>query len=533
MFEIKLVFPEKLENIIMDQIDDFQLLVNLEEDGLLKYPIKCPYQLRQYDHEILCQYLETAKIDLKKVGNIDMMITILNWLGDIKLRQQLILYLENIVIKTLPLDERCYLYRLQHLFQIGVLAVDGEILERPLRNEHGGLYLSTIATRDFQYEVPVMHISKLTNEMRLPIVKFSSRFKPTDPCLMEKTANYEYNGCINLDAISWLRNFPWSEFPTIGIAGGFVITSLQGQFNSTQDIDLYIPNTSDSKRVLNKLIAYFQYKFGNISFQLPLNDYPSNYEVYMLKQNDEKILLQIILSPCSSMLDIVSQFDLSHLGLWIDNGGLWCLQSSYFELINKFTTIRHHASQSRILKYAQRGFDIYGLRLDLYVDKNPLNVSWTSTLSLPREINLNVNSVDYHIGYLERAPRFKLAGYPIRKILENSNNEHTYGFIKMYIKITEDSPFEGNVIPYFINCKVSTATCQAYNNLLSTVLKSLLGLSDENKYHSKDNILSVYCDYCVSQTKILPKDTILEIVIYHHILDPNMTPYRPKLIKIY
>ena len=373
-------------------------------------------------------------------------------------------------------------------------------------------------------------------DMRLPIVKLSSRFKQNNTCLMKRTTPYDYNGFIDLDKVSWLKDFPWSNFPTIGLAGGFIISSLQGQFDSTQDIDLYIPKTTDSTRVLNKLLAYFLYKFDDISFNVPCDTYRWDYEVYTLKRSNDQILLQIILSPCTSMIDVVSKFDMSHLGIWIDHGGLWCLQSSYFELLHGFTNITHHTSQGRILKYAQRGFDIYGLKLELYPEKNPVERVWTSKIELPRSGCLMEAAC--HLGYLEFAPRFKLGGYCAKQLTMPVNQTQTYHTISMcYVKLNEDSPFEFKEYPHFIECKVNSATYEAYTNLLSTLFREILTLPDKAIYKPTDTKLIVYCEIDIlkipTDVKFLPRDTILELCIYRYYHNADIYPARPKLCKIY
>ena len=260
------------------------------------------------------------------------------------------------------------------------------------------MYITLDANMKFKQQSPAIKLADWGPRIHFPEVSCEKRFRPNLSLLYEgqRSANIK-NAAIDWSTTFWLHNFPWSEF-NIGIAGGFVISSLQGILEPDQDIDVYVLDW----RQLKAILTYFL-NLGPLVTLHVTSDAEGTVSAIKLTSPDHRPL-QIITVGTLNMHQIVRTFDLTHLRIWVDRRGLWCDVEAIYELLAGFSRAIGPRcwSEDRLKKYAARGWDIYGELMEFHSTQNDYTDSaWLSypQPDLDRLVEeLNFSYYDYH-GY--------------------------------------------------------------------------------------------------------------------------------------
>lgn len=211
----------------------------------------------------------------------------------------------------------------------------------------------------FEAKVRALQVAPWATKMKFPEIACSRTYRPKLD-LLYPAGNVKpiTSGLIDWSTSFWLAQ--WPESLDVAVAGGFILSSLQGNLTVKQDIDLYVLNPNQ----LTDVLSYFLKLRPDITVTASVvDDWIQEKVVNLLTLTcaDERPL-QIISAGQPCMHEIVRTFDLTHLRLWVDKTGLWVDVEAAYELIVGFSraTGPRCWSKERLIKYAARGWDIYG-----------------------------------------------------------------------------------------------------------------------------------------------------------------------------
>ena len=439
---MEIQFDGNLKAIKLSQtiIDKSLLLQNLAEDNLLQLPTTYPGKLTTEEIEIVEKYLVEGEIP-RQIDDITNIIKFFNYfcIDDIvPLIKVCSKFTQDTYVEILKLQQH-----LQHCIIESMPTLEfyhASILE--------GLYITLSSHKDYMQKSWAIKLSDFNIDMKFPDLQVSTNYRPALSCIQSGhfRANIK-NGSIDLSQSFWLKNFPWDRFD-VSVAGGYIVSSLQGILSEDQDIDLYLLNQDQ----LRDLLLYFRQFGSKVGIRATYDNRISeqiwdlNHRGRQLKQSERNIVmitltspnqrdLQLICSGTMTMHETVRMSDLTHLRIWIDKDGLWADIETIYELLAGFTRAIgfNLFSETRIEKYSRRGWDIYGdKKLIGSAIKRETGVSTEFDILLDEEIENLVKHhskffYDYHdctkvyIGYLNFV-RFA----DIKNILSHGINQHTF-----------------------------------------------------------------------------------------------------------
>lgn len=344
--EAKIVFTNSTYSIPETIWSKSLLLTNLAEDKLLTDPIIYPYQIDQIAITCLMEYLLKNNID-PNWKNCDW-YQIRQFVEFFQLTQSRDIYHNyyNLIndgsLSALQKILRCQSETHDYFLR----PVPPELDVTSIRMKIDEEFHVWNTEVEFNKMPPIITLSPLNQIIRVPQSSYQKDF--------EWQSNVDiFKGQIDLNQNFWLHDLPWSG---VGVAGGFVVSSLVGALTDEQDIDLWVLNFD----VFSNLIQHFAQKVPDLQIYAPIT-YQNGFSILTLKSVGQRPL-QIICSGYKDMSSVVRTFDLSHLRIWLDENGLHAEVTTFKELLLGYGRVirRGDKTPARIKKYSQRGWFILG-----------------------------------------------------------------------------------------------------------------------------------------------------------------------------
>lgn len=350
---MKIKFTNDTDLLLNNHNENFLLIENLKDNDLYE-DIIYPYNLSINDVDIIQNYINGEKY-LNKVDNIIDVIKFLLYIGDLNI-DNFIKSLEDYdKIKNNP----NIIYLIQDYIQVCYCSIIS-VLPDNLDISIGGIYLSLQQQlKMFEFKPQFIKLSDPGDIISFPKIKVSNRYNFLNHGLISLSKNSFniWNGQIDWNKSFWLKDFPWKKY-NVGVAGGFIVSSLQGILEDDQDIDLYILDPHEKYDI----VKYFINKFSCMAklFYEELKD-PKSLPILTLVVPGQRPL-QLIIPFFEKMSDVVRTFDFSHLRIWYNKDGLIVELASIYELCRGYTNLIRTGINTieRIGKYTKRGWTILG-----------------------------------------------------------------------------------------------------------------------------------------------------------------------------
>lgn len=324
------------------------LLTNLADDNMLESVIKYPYDLTSDDVLSISKYLCDGEIYLHNC-NINNINVFFNYFGIKNVLSFYRAYYDYINDGSLLSVQKIYEIQ-RRIHDVYLMPCPQEFQLDTVIAEVGDQQFSWNLKVDFADEYQIINLTTLSECMAFPKIQYPywQHEKIWIP-------NVDiFRGVIKLSESIWLDEFPWYKFD-VGLAGGYILSSLTASLTKDTDIDLYLCNINR----LGELLMYFRDKFENVTIAAP-SDYRGGCSVLTLSMPDCRNL-QIICAGYKRMYDCVRSFDLSHLRMWIDRDGLKADVRTIFELMTGISRyVKPNSFLSRLHKYIQKGWIIFG-----------------------------------------------------------------------------------------------------------------------------------------------------------------------------
>ena len=146
------------------------------------------------------------------------------------------------------------LLKLQQHYQLLIInSLPNVLYTQYIMNVIEGIYITLSDNKNFESKPNFIQVDRFGQQMKFPDITVPGKFRPNLPVLRNGLPGFSVKtGSIDLSTSFWLKNFPWNIFD-VGIAGGYILSSLQGTLNITQDINLYLLDDEQ----LNDLLTYF------------------------------------------------------------------------------------------------------------------------------------------------------------------------------------------------------------------------------------------------------------------------------------
>jgi hypothetical protein len=214
-------------------------LVENLKDTNLPTDIQYNFNLTSNDINIIKDYLVFNNEWRGQVDNVFNIIDFLLYIGDQKINDFIQKYVDNC-------NDIDLIFKIQDYVQI-LYHKDQNYIPDNLNSNIGGLYISLQEPKSFDYQPQYLKISNPNNIVKFPHIKVTNRYNYIKHGVIGygQYTNKIWDGVINFDESFWLKDFPWTEF-NVGLAGGFLVSSLQGILQQDQDIDLYILDTNQN-----------------------------------------------------------------------------------------------------------------------------------------------------------------------------------------------------------------------------------------------------------------------------------------------
>ena len=306
------------------------LILNLKEDGLLDKCISFKEYLSILDKRCMLAYLNEQEMpeDLNKC----------NIFNIIKFFDYFLVDSDKFITNYISKVDKGTIESTRHVFNVLIACKKYKILPIPVCYKNCQNYK---ICEDFKNTPTFVNLSPFSKCISYPNKTMVGGLKADIS-----------QGVLNTN-IGWLEDFPWYKF-NVGIAGGFVLSSLQNCLDDEQDMDMYILDMDH----INPLLKYFDEKF-KIKVCVPEKCHYGCSVLNISAENQRP--LQIICTGYSKMGPLVRHFDMSHLRIWLDKNGLWVDKNALFEIERGFGRfLKPGYCNKRIEKYMKRGWMIFG-----------------------------------------------------------------------------------------------------------------------------------------------------------------------------